>query len=363
MKSLKYLLATALALVALGVAAQGRLRWLNPNHHFGTFSEDLGAVACEFMGVNDGDSAVVVMDVRANCGCTRPVYSREPVQPGDTLKVSVTYDANGRPGRFNKQVKVTTNAVNSPSVLTLQGTVIGNTNTLSTRYPIEAGRARLSNEIASFGATRKGRVLAAAVNIYNITNDTIFPQVRDLPANINAVFSPKQILPGEQGSLSLTAYTDRTDEWGIVNDSLTLIPDSRYPDLTKSIETVMVINEDFTKLTPEQRAAAPVLKVSDDAVDFDRFASDGKKAVRTITLRNQGKSPMLVRQMLAADPAVTLQNVPQKIAPGKTAIVKIVVDRSKLPADGVLNAKINLMVNDPENPNKTIRITGIDHVD
>lgn len=361
MKRSRIFVTILLILFLMPVAsAQGMLRWLNANHNFGTFSEDLGKVTCVYMAVNDGDSAVVVLDARANCGCTRPEYDRKPIAPGDTLKMAVTYDADGRPGRFNKQVKVTTNAINATTVLILRGTVVGNSNTLQSRYPIEVKSARLSNDITAFGTTRKGRVLASAVNIYNTSGDTLRPMVKDMPAVLNATFSPQVIPPGEQGTLSLTAYTDRTDAWGTVEDSLYLVVDSRCPDEVKKISTVMVIMEDFSKLTDKELADAPKISVSSQLVDFDRFQEDGSVAARLLTIANKGKSPMIIRQMCVADKAVTLEGVPQKIKPGKSAEIRLVVDRTKLLPDGVLNAKINLMVNDPEHPMTTIRITGID---
>ncbi len=104
-------------------------------------------------------------------------------------------------------------------VLTITGTVIGSSNTLSSRFPVAAGRARISNDVTPFGETVKGRVLAAAVNIYNPTADTLVPAVVEKPDYLNVLFRPEVIPPGEQATLSLTAYTDRVEGWGVIEDS------------------------------------------------------------------------------------------------------------------------------------------------
>ena len=203
--SLRYLLSGIAVMAACVCSAAPQVVWLNPVHDFGAFREEVGPVSCTFKAVNVGDEPVVVVDARANCGCTRPIYSKEPVNPGDTLKVVVTYLPAGRPGRFHKQVKVTTNA--SAATLGVKGTVIGAPATLSQRYPVEAAPLRISNDVSPFGSTRKGRVLAAAINMYNPTPDTITPGVVNLPPYINALIRPERIAPGEQATVSMTAYT------------------------------------------------------------------------------------------------------------------------------------------------------------
>ena len=60
----------------------------------------------------------------AACGCTKPKVPKQPVAPGDTAVVVVSYDPYGRPGEFNKTVTVKTNAKPSKLKLRITGTVI-----------------------------------------------------------------------------------------------------------------------------------------------------------------------------------------------------------------------------------------------
>ena len=69
---------------------------------------------------NTGNHLLVVQDVVTSCSCTKVEYSKEPIRPGETLEVKVSYEAE-EAGRFNKTVTVYCNAGNSPVRLTIKG--------------------------------------------------------------------------------------------------------------------------------------------------------------------------------------------------------------------------------------------------
>lgn len=340
----------------LGARAVTELVWLNPTHDFGAFREEMGPVTCVFKAVNVGNEPVTVIDARANCGCTRPAYPRTPVAPGDTLCVSVSYNPSGRPGSFRKQVKVSANTNPSSYILSIRGTVIGAPATLQARYPVEAGRMRLSNRISPFGETTKGHVLAAAINIYNPTADTITPAIGRKPDYINVLFRPEIIAPGEQTTASLTAYTDRAEGWGVIEDSLLLIPDKSHPEDAIEISTVMIVNEDLSKLTDKERADAPVVTVSEKSVDFGRVNPADGPVTRTFTISNTGRNPLLVRRVYSPDKALTVSVSSSKIKHGGEAKVTVTFDPSKAdPSSDMLNARITLITNAPATPSQIIR--------
>jgi len=342
---------------ATAATAQPKLHWMGTVHDFGAFHEDLGAVNCTFRAINTGDEPVTVLNARANCGCTRPTYPRTPVMPGDTLCIGVAYDATGRPGKFAKQVRIETNT--GSAILLLKGTVIGSPATLAARYPVEAGKARLSNSMTPFGQAVKGRVLAAAVNIYNPTDHAMRPAVDSLPVYVNALFRPEVIPPGEQGTLSLTAYTDRCPDYGVVTDRFLLIPDSENaPADRAAVATTIIVNENFANLSPEELEKAPVATLSTGMVEFGRLTPEDSRLTQTFTITNTGKRPLIIRRIFTADPALDINLKSTRIAPGKKATVKVTVDCSKLRAPQPLNARITIIANSPEAPSQTVRVTG-----
>lgn len=94
-------------------------------HDFGLVAEDGGPVRVEFEFANTGDAPLVIVSATASCGCTRPSFTTDPVKPGKKGKVRVTYLPKGRPGEFDKTVKVRTNDPKQKNVrLRIRGTVV-----------------------------------------------------------------------------------------------------------------------------------------------------------------------------------------------------------------------------------------------
>ncbi len=353
----RYITALAATLVSLAAWSQPKLVWENPVHDFGAFQENLGLVSCTFKAVNTGTEPVVVLAARANCGCTRPTYPKTPIAPGDTLSIGVSYDPTGRPGKFSKQIKVDTNC--GSQHLLIKGSVIGTPATLSARFPIDAGVARISNSMTPFGQTTKGHVLSAAINIYNPGTDSIRPAVDSLPSYVHALFRPEVIAPGEQGTLSLTAYTSNCPDYGVVTDHFLIIPDPQNaPQTQVSVATTVIVNEDFSKMTEEEKKKAPVASLNSHALDFGQFPAGDLKIQREFAITNKGKSPLFIRRIFTADPALEIEVPKTKIAPGKSVNVIVIANASDMKSGETLNARITLITNDPSNPTQIIRVAG-----
>lgn len=125
---MKRIFVTICILVCCVVASLAEARIVfssEKTHDFGTIKEDGGAVSVEFPFVNDGDTPLVIISATASCGCTQPKYPTEPIKPGKKGVIKVTYLPQGRPGEFDKLIKVRTNAKNGKKVsLKITGVVV-----------------------------------------------------------------------------------------------------------------------------------------------------------------------------------------------------------------------------------------------
>jgi Protein of unknown function (DUF1573). len=92
-------------------------------HDFGEFKENDGSVSHSFTIKNVGSAPLVVTRVIASCGCTTPEWTKEPIAPGKTGEISVTYDPKGRPGSFSKTISVYSNGKQGSFILTIKGEV------------------------------------------------------------------------------------------------------------------------------------------------------------------------------------------------------------------------------------------------
>ncbi|MBN4072757.1 DUF1573 domain-containing protein [Crocinitomix catalasitica] len=81
-------------------------------HDYGTI--DQGADGkCVFIVSNEGTQPLVISLCKGSCGCTVPVCPKEPIAPGESKEITVKYNTN-RVGAINKNVTITSNAVNEP---------------------------------------------------------------------------------------------------------------------------------------------------------------------------------------------------------------------------------------------------------
>jgi hypothetical protein len=90
------------------------------SHNFGKIPQGRPAVTT-FEIVNTGTTALKLDNVQASCGCTTPVWSREPIEAGATAKIQVGYNAYAQ-GPFTKTVTIIYNT-NRTKTLTISGEV------------------------------------------------------------------------------------------------------------------------------------------------------------------------------------------------------------------------------------------------
>jgi hypothetical protein len=129
MKKVIYLL--GIMLLMAGVAkAQDKKATMGPEIEFEKVVHDYGDVPyngngeCEFRFTNTGTEPLLVQKPKSSCGCTIPPWPNEPILPGESDVIKVTYRTN-RAGNINKTVTVTSNAVkNSTVVLRIKGRVL-----------------------------------------------------------------------------------------------------------------------------------------------------------------------------------------------------------------------------------------------
>lgn len=103
--------------------AQSKINFSEKSHNFGVVKENGGPVSYEFQFTNDGSGNLIIYEATAQCGCTKPEFPKNPIAPGKSGKIKVTYNPIGRPGPFEKVVTVKSNAKGGKSRLKISGNV------------------------------------------------------------------------------------------------------------------------------------------------------------------------------------------------------------------------------------------------
>ena len=79
---------------------------------------------CEFKITNTGNEPLIIQKPKSSCGYTVPSWPKEPILPGESDVIKVTYKTT-RVGNINKTVTVTSNAIkNGTVVLRIKGKVL-----------------------------------------------------------------------------------------------------------------------------------------------------------------------------------------------------------------------------------------------
>jgi hypothetical protein len=91
-------------------------------HDYGTLFQG-GDGACEFKFTNTGKEPLILQKPTSSCGCTVPTWPQEPILPGKSDVIKVTYNTHNI-GPINKTVTVTSNAKTNRVVLTIKGSVV-----------------------------------------------------------------------------------------------------------------------------------------------------------------------------------------------------------------------------------------------
>lgn len=355
---LRHISSVLAAVIALTAHCAPIIKWDATRHDFGAFNEDLSTVTCTFKGINAGDEPLVIYDVRPNCGCTTTErYAGSQYQPGDSVFIKVTYNAIGRPGRFSKKVMIHSNADPAKQNLVISGTVIGTSNTLKSRYPVDAGDFRLHSSTVMMGEVYKDALGSSYFKGYNNSDKVITPVVVSKPRYMDVTFKPATVNPGEQFVVSVNHHTGECPQWGLVSDTIVIRSSDQSPEEIR-LGSVITIREDFRKLTPDQRARSPHLKVTPDIVDLGRLGPNEKPVKKELTLANTGAKPLVLRRIMSPDPAVSVKVSKDKIAPGKSATMTVNVDPSLAADADMINARITIIANDPDSPTTIVRVVG-----
>lgn len=119
---------TALALMFFVHAATAQTKKPSDQVKFASETVDLGKVkvgnpvTATFTLTNIGTEDLIIENVTPGCGCTKSDYTKEPIKPGKTGKITATYNA-AAVGNFNKAVYVKFLGIDEQKNLTIVGVV------------------------------------------------------------------------------------------------------------------------------------------------------------------------------------------------------------------------------------------------
>ena len=180
------------------------------SHDFGQIKEADGKVSATFVVKNTGDAPLAITRVIASCGCTTPEWTKDPVAPGKTGNVKVTYNPKGRPGPFNKTISIFSNGKKGSYTLAIKGNVTPKPLTPVLIYPYSIGDLKMQTKTVLYSSIRPDETLGEKISVKNEGKTTLTIHPGKVPHFLTVEVRPTQLAPDEVGEITLLLDANAT---------------------------------------------------------------------------------------------------------------------------------------------------------
>lgn len=350
-------------------------------HDFGDIYRGDGPVSCTFTFKNISDKPILLLTAVSSCGCTDAEWTREPIQPGKTGKVSATYKNEDGPYPFDKTLTVYVSDIQKPFVLHIRGSVHESAKPLKETYPIKIGNLGVKSLEIKAGNLSQTERKSGNVVIANVGVTPAKIEFQNVSDGLNLDVYPNPVPAKSTATLSYT-ITASTERWGKnwyyatpVIDGRTYKAVGKIPakEVSESEEHFYsedntrigigkseiafwaVTKENFTRLPEDYKkdGANPTFNRSTES--FGKVAA-GARTTITFEYTNKGKRESKFYKLDADCHNVTVKEM-ENVAPGKKGKIVVELDTKGMPKGENIIA-LNLFTNSPLRPVISLQIAG-----
>ncbi len=105
------------------VFSQPQLKFIDTKKNFG-FVKKGEVTHIEFNFTNKGNEPLIIKETKVECSCTTVDFPKEPILPGQSSKITVTFDTKSVYDRQDRMVEVISNATKSIQKIRFKGVVL-----------------------------------------------------------------------------------------------------------------------------------------------------------------------------------------------------------------------------------------------
>lgn len=332
-------------------------------YNFGTIAEADGLASHVFTVKNIGDAPLVITRVTASCGCTRPEWPKEPIAPGQTGEVKVTYNPKNRPGPFYKTVSIYSNGKKGSYNLAIKGSVTAKPTQPVFTYPYAIGDLKLHTKTVLFSSIRQEESLGERISIKNEGKTSMTIELGKAPNYLNVQVTPETLQPEEVGTITILIDAKEVKRKGRASTQLPVtIKAADQKDVSGEIQIAANVIDNFSKLSASDKAQAPIAELSGTLLEFGQVTDKKNiipltsgKVTATFEIANAGKSLLQIYSVTCDDERVDLSGGKKELKPGATATFKVSIRPKEIKTK--LEALINVVCNDPNGPIRLIKVT------
>jgi hypothetical protein len=337
--------------LVLSLAAMSQKAVINfqvKSHDFGKVNEEDGKITYVFDFKNDGNAPLVVNRVQASCGCTTPAWTKEPIEPGKSGNITVTYNPAGRPGMFTKTITVYSNASEEQVVLIIKGEVIPKQTVENNPYPVFLGGISAKTKVVQMNNIEKGKTQIRTLEIKNTVKELIQPTIENLPPYITVSVVPEMLKPNEEGKITFTLDSKKCPQWGPVTENVYVNINGRKIK-TEDTKIVVVSNiiEDFNGMTMDQKRKAPILEIVNRSLNAGTLKVGEKKVVH-FNIKNNGQNALEIRRIINSSKEMVAHQTKLSVPGGRSGEITLTLNTKDL-SEGDYKKSITIQTNDPQN--------------
>lgn len=326
-------------------------------HNFGDIMLGSGPVTCEFTVRNISEKPAVIYNVVSSCGCTDVKWTREPLMPGKTGKISVTYSNDEGPYPFDKNLTVYFSDVKKPVILKVRGISITEKQPLSQLYPVHYGPLAFRDDEFKCGNMEQGGQKSDAVMVANISDSPISVKFEDVSENLSVRITPNPIPAQSTAEMIFTVTADR-ELWGKnYYWAVPVVNGKRYRNSEgeDKIGIWAFTKENFSHLTEDQKAKGPRPMFETSTYSFGKVKK-GEMVHAEFSFRNEGKEDFCVYRVNADACCWSHSTIPVA-APGEEVTFRVHVDTKDMPLGEALTI-VTLTTNSPLRPIVNLFVAG-----
>ncbi|MEM7552463.1 MAG: DUF1573 domain-containing protein [Bacteroidota bacterium] len=331
-----------------------------PIFHFGTVSEENGAVNNDFYFTNETQDSIQIKAVKSSCGCTTPNWTKEKIGPGEEGLITVEFNPKDRPGGFNKAVTVITSG-DEVYTLNIRGYVDAAGKSKEDDYPYDIGLLKFSTRAVNFGTVKTYFDNDSIASTLKKTEFIRILNPNDQDIEVLETIAPDYLKVSQDTFLLKSDSTIRLAIDILPQFQKTLgyqsgnisFKTSHPKDSIIELYTFASIEEYFPRLTPRERSLAPKLFIKKPAFDFKDIKEQDTVSTK-MKLVNSGQSPLTIRKIMSNCSCLKATLDKSKLEPKEEAELSVIFEPGN--RKGIQHKSVTVFSNDPLNPSQLITI-------
>lgn len=343
----KFILVLTFVIGGVMVIAQPAMKINESEHNFGKFKEEAGKQTYDFVVLNTGNQPLVIQNIVASCGCTTPEWTKSPIAPKASGKITAIYDPANRPGPFEKTLSVYSNSKPEVVVLKIKGEVVPREKTVEELFMFPVGPVRFESNHLAFTNVKKNEKKTKSMQVINTSNEPAKIEFENVPPHLSLKAIPETLKPGQKGVVEGTFDATKNQSWGNVTDMVRLKING---ELNQKVYYAVSANlvEDFSGLSKEDLDNAPVFKPEKTTVELGKIPGAAANEVE-FKFTNAGKRELIIRNVRATCGCTAVQQgvQGQGIKPGESSSIKATFNSGSY--KGKVTKAIYVYTNDPKN--------------